>query len=778
MASSGGCCADDALGGTDDCPEKLDITALLEDCANHRLSCEDPFLCDPETFNLHDAMAASQLMDPKMDCCEIPALAVAPWGDADKIVFPRPIPSSLQDPLTPLPWDDLTVADAAHITIEIIVRLQSLLSGSSVGESVFTCLYAHSSVLADMETRLIPETICSDEKSLEESFDDLNLAENPTLSAAQWSVFAVSLGLTEITEVFRLICLNADIYEEEDFSSNTHNLSFYSSINSDAPQILKAAIRSLQALPPSDETALIQNFLGFQMDFITMCSGLSKLTGEDLPKTLISAQIKSRGAVSKLQKLQELTVKLVPGDEYTAEVKNLLQRCFDSYVNRPLVGNLPIRKIRFQLPREAIPILSSITSEVDSFVCNLLLRGSTLGRIQRMLDRFDRCNILCRSLMVLNLYFNDKLLGQYQLRDIVRDHIRQWQAPNSEEVWGSSEQAQAFVNRLAKPVYDCLKLRILNPNRQRAYIEAVLFPEWIPLQNEAQMVDMHCHQQQTALGNDSSGASKNPPAYFTRYALSTLISLMDRYVASGVEVGLSHNSHNDLAFAIWYRDFLLNALNQNLSMMRQTKEAAASRKHEKPPAKGKKNHGKKVANGKHELSPPTAEDREDDLELKVIALKRNLCRKTMQFRAALIQAGILKEQNFEFTSLERIFEKRFEVFQYIRQPPPLSYAHFLEGNDFSLVEPSSLLHTAAEGFQHCRAAIEVMLQDMTRQKMDPMFAPVSETELRSLLKVCIGNAVYVQRLRQLIESGSANLPSTTVAFDFESHDQFCIFKIK
>ena len=254
---------------------------------------------------------------------------------------------------------------------------------------------------------------------------------------------------------------------------------------------------------------------------------------------------------------------------------------------------------------------------------------------------------------------------------------------------------------------------------------------------------------------------------------------MDRYVASGIEVGLSHNSHSDVGLAIWYRDFLLNALSQNMTMMRQTKDTVVRRKPDKP-AEGKKKHGKGSSNGKHDPPPSTAEDLEDMLEFSVIALKRNMCRKLMQFRAALMQVGILKEQQFEFTSLERIFEKRFEVFQYIRQPPPLSFAHFLEGSDSSLVQPIELLQTVSEGFQYCRASIEQMLQDMTGYKMDPMYSPATEAELRSLLKVCIGNAVYVQKLRQLLESGDESVSSQSIhaILDFETHNQFCIFKLK
>lgn len=752
----------------------LDLTDILEDCACRHLSVDEPFLCDDESFSLQDAMAASQLLDRKMDSCEVSAAAVAPWGDPDRFIYPRPIPSSLNDPLSPLAWDELTVCDVAFISLEIIVRIQSLLSGSSVGESTFTCLYAHSAILADMETRLIPETLCNDDKSLEESFGNLKLNDNPTVAAAQWSLFASVIGLIEITEIYRGIVLNADIYEEEDFSTNTHNIIFYSSINSDAQQILKTALQILEKLTPSDEISVIRNCLGFQVNFLLMCTGLSKLTVDDIPKALQLAQNRSREAVKNLQQIQAASDKFKMTETYS-DAEKLYQRCFDAYVIRPLVGNLPVRKIRCQDPDVYIPILSSITAEVDTFVCNLLLQGSSLGRIQRMLDLIGKCNILSRSLMVLNLYFNNRLLGQFPLRDLIANHVRQWQSSYSEDIALTSEYAEAFLNRLSKPLYDCLKMRLLNRNRQRAYIEGILFPEWSLLQNEAQMVDMHCGKQQNTCGSRMSEST--PPTYFTRFVLSIVIYLMDRFVASGIEVGLFHDSHHDLAFAFWYRDFLLNGMNQNQLMMHQSKESATCKRNEKP-GKGKKKYQKKNSSGQNDKSNRTVEDMEDDLEVKFIALMRSLCRRTLQFRAALYQANLLKDPRFHYTSLKCIFAKRFEVFQCIRQPPLLTYENYRDGNDFSQVSSSDLIQTVLEGFQHCRSSIDQLLQDIAAQKIDPAYAPATETELRGLFKVCIGNAVYAQKLRRLVDDGDAKaLSSATVTCDFDAHDQFCIFKI-
>jgi len=178
--------------------EMVEITSLIEECAS-ALSVSEPFLCNPNSFSLHDAMAASQLMDKKMDSCEIPVSLIAPCGsinerEEDKMLFPRPIPCGLDDPFTPLPWGKLGMKDAAIICLEVLVRLQSLFSGASVAESTFTCLYAHAAVLADMKTRLFPD-------SLEGEFG--GLMKDPLQKAAKLAVYAATLALVDITEVFR-----------------------------------------------------------------------------------------------------------------------------------------------------------------------------------------------------------------------------------------------------------------------------------------------------------------------------------------------------------------------------------------------------------------------------------------------------------------------------------------------------------------------------------------------------------------------------------------------
>ena len=95
-----------------------------------------------------------------------------------------------------------------------------------------------------------------------------------------------------------------------------------------------------------------------------------------------------------------------------------------------------------------------------------------------------------------------------------------------------------------------LKLHLLNKNRQRTYIEALMLKEWTALQREANGVD-YFFREEHALKIVST------PSYTTNYVLGTLVHIMEYYLGLGVELKLV-NGGEDLLMAYWYWDFLLS----------------------------------------------------------------------------------------------------------------------------------------------------------------------------------------------------------------------------
>ncbi|KAL7578200.1 hypothetical protein ACA910_012629 [Epithemia clementina (nom. ined.)] len=864
----------------------VDITDLIESCSS-ALSMQEPFLCRKETFQLQDAMAATQLMDPKMDSCEIPAYLVLkqrsgamtttttqndePNPNNDRrIMFPRPCPESLSDPFVPLPWKDLNFEQASLVVMHQLIRIQALFSGASVGESVFTCLYAHKPILCEMEEYFsdsVSSSLSHDHVApLLSSMGNLNTADkNGTILDAEgfWSkgcadarfcaqlaVFAATCAMVEITELFRSIVINADIYEEEDFVSNTHDMPFFL-IDDKAilRQCLDKTVHILDhwlaaANDSSDEDAKVtrtrnQNIQKLQLSLtflnglVLYCSKMGKLRQAGLTETVHSMQRLAISLCKGLQSLSSLATDDKANDPQAPENETaFLDQVFDSYVNRPLVGNTPVRKVSFLSPVESIAKLMEITNELDVAVCGLLLNGTSISRIGRMLRRFCSCNILTRSLIVLNLYFDELMLGQHELHPLIVAHMRELEHVPDDLV--QNDHAQAFLSRLAKPIYDTLKLQVSNRNRQRAYMEVAMFQEWTALQNEATLIDNQYRRENEQLYAPEipSNNTATTPPYFGHFVLSVLLRLMDQHLACGIEVAL-FCGHDEICSVIWYRDFLLAALIQNLTQMRRGKEvylqiqaqqqAAVQQQQQQQRvlensnnrAKGKKkNHHQKnktSSNNTHHHSnhvhkqqppaipkspsppPPSIEDIENSFELQVLEVQRMLCRGIVRFIVAMRQSGLLNFPEYEFTSRRTIFEKRFAVFhQSIRHPPPLSFDDYLEGSDGSNISVQDLCQSAAAIFKACRTSVEMILSDIAGQSSHnnntstavaraasaaPPYAPVLESEARAYLKVCVGNSVYLMKLGQLVSATGTTSKKVSVEFDFGAHKEYCIIKL-
>lgn len=724
----------------------IDITDIVNECAA-TLSYQDPLICNVASFNLHDSMAALELMDRKMDCCEIPANLVGP-GSADTMVPPRPMPTGLDDLISNLPWEDVTLRQTAVIALESLTRLEALLSGASMPESTYTSMYAHNAVLSDMRKRL--DTTSSITEQLGQLMKPPEMKkERKEPTTPQLTLYATTLTMVEISDVVRSIVLHADIYEEEDFSVSMFGLQvFEESEENEASGVIDSCL-SLLEINDSMEASILRHVLRFQVNFLQACTAMGKLTAEIVRPTCEQVQHLVRACVEELKALNVIQASLEIDDD---ETKLLLKGCFDPYFYRPLVGSSPTRKIVYKKPAESIDVLTRVIAEIADTACHILLEASTLPELRRLLQNFSTSsvNILSRSLIVLNMYFDDRLLGQYNLTNLIGQDMQQVSAVLS--LLLETKHGVAFLNRLAKPVYDTLKMQLLNRNRQRTYLEAIMFPDWNTLQGEARTVDA-VHRQELNLG-------ENIPPFFLQYVLCTTTALMDHYVALGIELELFQGQH-DLGVAYWYRDFLLSTLLTTTAQMRQVK------------AISKIELSKNNDTGR--ASKRNKEDRESDFAYMMIMCKRIMCRGLVRFIAAMNQAEVVENDSYEFTSHEERFRKRFDPFACIAQPPSLAYVDFRQGSDFSNVTANDLLASTADCFGQCKSLLDglsAMLVDICPQNIVER-----EEDLLKLRKIAVGNSVFLVRLKQMVEKGSKS-GAEKVLFDFGVMNQFCTIKLE
>lgn len=300
------------------------------------------------------------------------------------------------------------------------------------------------------------------------------------LTVARWTLFASSLGIVRIAEAIRWVIVHADFYEEEDFGVAMHGKKVTKIDTLDGPKFVGSsatrfcpALQGTQICEVAWDTALLyllryrasytanggdmgvlnptidalENILRLQQSFFQAIKILSNLNDETVRDFANIATKRSQETVGLLDKLcnsAALTelyshglvgvdgqLQAIPDEP---ELIALLSASYSPFVNRRLLGNAPIRKACFRCPKEMLSSLSELVSELDWGVCSVLLHGNTLARIIRMMEsnslrgRYTPkkeetspigMNVLARSLLVLNLFFDDKLFGQHDFPQLI-----------------------------------------------------------------------------------------------------------------------------------------------------------------------------------------------------------------------------------------------------------------------------------------------------------------------------------------------------------------------
>ena len=374
------------------------------------------------------------------------------------------------------------------------------------------------------------------------------------------------------------------------------------------------------------------------------------------------------------------------------------------------------------------------------------------------------------------------------------------------------EISSAWLARLAKPLYNTLKALCLDRHRERTFTETVIFPAFSTLQHDAAGVD--------SLFQEAHGLDPNKtPAYATNYVIVQTLRLMERHVGLGIELGLYPHWY-DLSQAFWYRDFLLTALVnvqnsiEKERMERKVLEFQVQFEHEeeeriaqleqqstqKKGAGGKKKKGKKqkgpvsmpkttshaaIIEAISKISPELFEDR---IHYTTTTLHRSLCRGMVRLIAAAKQSGVLKDPPPSvtiFTTHKMRFEKRFEDYCALPQPPHLSYDDYASGSDFSAVNNRDLIAAASDSFRSAKSAVDRLLEvilpnDTTTASItenrtnDDLFIPIRRAEIMALAKVCVSNSLFLLKL-ETASNGQSQNEKASLAFN--AHTGYCTVSI-
>ncbi len=199
----------------------------------------------------------------------------------------------------------------------------------------------------------------------------------------------------------------------------------------------------------------LETIICLQQSFYQAVHILSNLSGNtvrDFAKLAIKRSQETVNLLGKLRANDTVTeiskiglVGLNGQLQTSSDQSQLMSASFDPFVNRRLLGNAPVRKACFRNMFDVTASLSCLAAELEWGVCDPILHGSSFARITTMLEnnslrgggaapllaqeteiKGDKemegpvgMNILSRSLIVQNLYFEDKLFGQHDFAYLV-----------------------------------------------------------------------------------------------------------------------------------------------------------------------------------------------------------------------------------------------------------------------------------------------------------------------------------------------------------------------
>ena len=671
-----------------------DITELCCDVAR---GLEVNELLHGPSFNLFEAMSALELMDPKMDGDHEPTVDVATRVATGALRF------------------ELSSAELSAVLERLLVCLVSWFDGGSLAETLFTCLYLHQPALAH-----------------------LHLLREQAGAAASSSLIALLAAVTTVLRTVglqRKAVIQADIYEEEDFCPGLFGFATAPDVSDDAMRALCAEAEERAAQDGASDRTAADRLLPLLRWFRALHDACATLA--DVRKGSVeSGANEAREAIRDATK-QLAAIEAQHGGSGSAPPPDLALHGFDASINRPLLGSAPMRKVHFDAFPEVLAKLGAFLGTLDG-ICTMLLSPS-LDALRGTLKRLSKAsaNVLARSLMAMNLYVDDLLLGRLVFYDVVREAMVD---DGVAAVVLSSQAGSDFMHHVIKPVYDSLRLFTLNRSRQRARLE-LLFHDWAIVQNEARYADgLFCEE----VGLECA-------QYLSNWALMEVLGMMQQHVSLGIELQLYSCHECDAACAYWYWEYLISASLHVLTAVMSSKEELErlkemdkdkekrrgglvatgkkrSNKHKKKPGPGEPSNGASPGVG-HELN----------LQLHV---RRSLCRGIARLLAGVSASHLLQHQEaeaiFEYSSWRCRFEHRFAAFANLQQPPVLRFGEF--ENTMS-GDPQALLASAAECFKQCKSLIDRAVRAM------PEPDETALAELRNLTKVAVANGVTIAQFQ-------------------------------
>lgn len=467
-------------------------------------------LVHDDLFGLYDAMAAIELMDPKMD-------AGMMCNKNKKILpFDEMVASNL------IKVDGFTTEELIGIIDDTFSCLVTWLDGHSLAQTVFINLYLHNTNL-----------IC--DKSLK----------------------AFCIVILKIVDTINDFVIQASVYEEEDFQSKTYNFNLATNIS------YSKALTTIK---------VIEDELTRQIDKLEISTGPNKTDLNNLKALLVRFNFTKHFYIflNNFKKQVTNVQSLTPIKEFLISINQNICTCedlVDQWMETIDLGIKPLDKtdvnvdhskpdyptilgfeplINQRLLPPSFPRYTKIKSRPDtvSYLKMLLLRFKRLFRISELaklgdiikfLNDFSKITPCLVSRSMLQLFYlppSGLVFGETAFVKIIKDSCKQFIKPPilSGQVnvdTSTKDIVEAFFNRCLIPFKNVIQTYGHNRARQREKI-AIVLKDFVCIMEESVTLDRYLS---TKLNHNFFG-------FLQFWVLFYKLSLMSQYLISGFELEL------------------------------------------------------------------------------------------------------------------------------------------------------------------------------------------------------------------------------------------------
>ncbi|OXU25008.1 hypothetical protein TSAR_013448 [Trichomalopsis sarcophagae] len=685
-------------------------------------------LLHDELFGLFDAMAAIEMMDPKMD-----AGMLCNRGNNKPYTFAQAASTGV------IKLDGLTPAEIIGIIDSTYACIVSWLEGHSLAQTVFTNLYLHQ-----------PDQII-----------------DKTLQTFCYAVY-------KIIEEIRECIVKASVYEEEDFQSVMYGIyKLQADITEQTTismlrEVEEELHRKSRIKPVDDEKEREYNdglALYARIRFTKMFYQVLTLMGrkEQLTQNLTGCQRFLSNCSDMIQVMIKTVNRGAKADEITNH-PNVMG--FDPMINQRLLPPTFPRYTKIKPRIEALEYMDELINRFKT-VTKITSYTSFHGALDFFLEfsRQSPC-ILSRSMLQIVYLFN-RVFVTDNFADLLKDAARNFIAPPAlmpRSTLLQSHQAKEcvdnFLAHCANFFSTLLQTTGHNRARQRDRL-AYLFDNFAALQDEAERVDSYMHA--LSLKSDTP---RPHLACFGTWILYHTLRVMVMYLLSGFELELY--SVHEYHYIFWYLyeflyGWLVSAITRADSFIMEQDMQNESRAINQKGRSSKKS----AKNKKKKVTP-----RPFHLEILMYQAMQNICGGFYKALVGFRMDGRIPLPESQFDCERVRYEHRLLPFSSLITPPPVPYKKFIEMTNAQMSRSSEKNTSVSQYFDGCRHFHQAKNMLDRALELNPS-NPNTVNEINDLLKVVKTNFIVLKLLNGGHKIDSKEPP----VFDFKCHPHFPIIKL-